>query len=139
MIGVPLGKEYGTGIKKVGLACDFHEVRQSTPFPVIKNFVKEFPAALHVLNVDYENHHFGPDTPMQSELLHKALAELNPEYHFIEHKDIEDGINAFAETNNLDLLITIPKKHKRLEGLFRKSSTKQLMFQSHVPVMCVHE
>ena len=43
------------------------------------------------------------------------------------------------KTNNLDLVITIPKKHKLLEGLFKKSSTKQLVFDSHVPVMCVHE
>src|SRR5688572_13627159 len=65
VICVPLGKEYGTGIKKVGLACDFHEIKESTPVPALKNFVKEFHAELHVLNVDYENQHFDADTPMQ--------------------------------------------------------------------------
>ena len=40
--------------------------------------------------------------------------------------------------NNLDMVIAIPKKHKLMDGLFRKSSTKQLVFESHVPVMCVH-
>lgn len=138
-ICVPLGKEYGTGIKKVGLACDFDAVKETTPVAIIQNFVKDFGAELHVLNVDYENRHFKPETPLQSELLHKALDQLSPRYHYIENRDIEDGINEFAESNNLDLLITIPKKHKRLEGLFKKSSTKQLVFQSHVPVMCIHE
>ncbi len=58
---------------------------------------------------------------------------------FIKHKDIEDGINEFAETHDLDLVIAIPKKHRLLDGLFKKSSTRQLVFESHVPVMCVHE
>ena len=138
VICVPTGKEYGLGIKKIGLACDFREIKETASFPVIKNFVKEFQAELHVLNVDHDNHQFKTDTPIQSVLLHSSLEGLNPQYHYLENRDIEDGINEFTETNNLDLVITIPKKHKLLEGLFKKSSTKQLVFQSHVPVMCVH-
>lgn len=139
VICVPVGKEYGNGIRKIGLACDFREVAESTPVAEIKEFVKEFHAQLFVLNVDHNDKHFEADTPEQSVLLHTALEEVHPEYHFITHKDIEEGIKEFAEQNNLDLVIAIPKKHKLLEGLFKKSSTKQLVFESHVPVMCVHE
>jgi len=139
VICVPKGTEYGQGIRKIGLACDFREVVETTPVSEIKDFVKEFHAQLFVLNVDYDNKQFHAGTPQQSALLHTALEEVRPEYHFITRKDIEDGINEFAETHNLDLVIAIPKKHKLLEGLFKKSSTKQLVFESRVPVMCVHE
>jgi nucleotide-binding universal stress UspA family protein len=139
VIVVPPGKEYGTGIKKIGFACDFDKVVESTPIRFIKNMVKEFGGELHVLNVDYESRHFKPETPEESLMLHTLLEDLNPSYHFINHVDIEDGINEFVEENNIDLLITIPKKHKLLDSLFKHSSTKQLVTQSHVPVMCVHE
>ena len=139
VIVVPPGKEYGKGMKKIGFACDFKKVVESTPVQFIKNMVKEFGAELHVLNVDYENKHFKPETPEESLMLHTLLEDLNPNYHFINHVDIEEGINEFVESNNIDLLITIPKKHKLLDSLFKPSSTKQLVTQSHVPVMCVHE
>jgi len=139
VIVVPPGKEYGTGIKKIGFACDFDKVIESTPIQFIKNMVKEFRAELHVLNVDHENKHFKPGTPEESLMLHTLVEDLNPQYHFIDNEDIEDGINEFVETNNIDLLIAIPKKHKLLDGLFKPSSTKQLVTKSHVPVMCVHE
>ncbi len=139
VICVPPGKQFGTGIKKIGFACDFRNVVKTTPTQFIKEFVKEFHSELHVLNVDHNNQHFKPDTPEQSLMLHTLLEDAKPIYHFIQHKDIEEGINEFAEKNNLDLVIAIPKKHKLPEGLFKKSSTKQLVFQSHVPVMCVHE
>lgn len=139
VIVVPPGKKYGTGIRKIGFACDFDKVVENTPIQFIKNMVKEFGAELHVLNVDHENKHFKPETPEESILLHTLLEDLNPSYHFIDHVDIEDGINEFVENNNIDLLITIPKKHKLLDGLFKPSSTKQLVAKSHVPVMCVHE
>ncbi len=134
VICVPPGKNFGEGIKKIGFACDFRNIVETTPAATIKSIVKEFGAELHVLNVDYT-----PDTPEQSALLHTLLEEVKPEYHFIEHKDIEDGINEFAEKNNLDMIITIPKKHKLLDGIFKPSSTRQLVYQSHVPVMCIHE
>ena len=139
VIVVPPGKEYGTGIKKIGFACDFNKVIENTPVQFIRNMVKEFGAELHVLNVDYEQRHFKPDTPEESLMLHTLLEELDPKYHFINHKDVEEGIHEFAETNNIDLLITIPKKHGLLDNLFKHSSTKELVTHSHVPVMCVHE
>ncbi|MFZ1532753.1 MAG: universal stress protein, partial [Chitinophagaceae bacterium] len=105
----------------------------------IKQVVKEFKAELHILNVDYKNKNFKPETPEQSFLLHSLFDDLKPLYHFINSADTEDGINEFAETNNLDMIITIPKKHKLLAGIFKPSSTKQLVFQSHIPVLCVHE
>lgn len=138
VIVVPPGKKYST-IKKIGFACDFREVVNTTPTHFIKDFVKEFGAELHVLNVDYKNSHFKPDTPQESVLLHTMLEDLNPKYDFIEEANIEVGIEKFAEKNDLDLIITIPKKHKLLDGLFRKSHTKDLIFHSHLPIMCVHE
>ncbi len=136
---VPKGKEYGEGIKKIGFACDFRQVVETTPVHFIKQIVKEFAAELHVLNVDYKNKEFGPDTPEQSMLLNELLKGMDPVYHFIEHEDIEDGITGFAEKNNLDLVIAIPKKQKLFEGIFKSGSTKQLVMQSRIPVMCIHE
>jgi nucleotide-binding universal stress UspA family protein len=139
VICVPPGKEYGKGIKKIGFACDFRHIAQTTPVHYIREMVKEFGSELHVLNVDYKEKRFRPDTPLESEHLHEMCIDLNPIYHFIVNPNVEEGIDDFAEKNNLDLIIAIPKKHKLLEGMFRSSNTKQLIFQSHVPVMCVHE
>jgi nucleotide-binding universal stress UspA family protein len=138
VIVVPPDKKY-SAIKKIGFACDFREVVKTTPTHFIRDFVKEFNAELHVLNVDFKNSHFKPETPEESLLLHTMLEDLNPKYDFIEEGNIEAGIEKFAEKNNLDLVITIPKKHKLLEGLFKKSHTKDLIFHSHLPIMCVHE
>jgi len=139
VISVPPGKQFGTGIKQIGFACDFRDVVKTTPTHFIKDIVKEFNAELHVLNVDYNDRHFKPETPEESLMLHTMLEDVKPLYHFIQHKDIEDGINEFAEKNNIDLLIAIPKKHKLLESIFKPSSTKKLVIQSHIPVMCIHE
>ena len=92
VIVVPPGKKYST-IRKIGFACDFREVVHTTPTHFIKDFVKEFNAELHVLNVDRESKVLSAETYEQSELLRNMIADMNPQYHFIDKEDIEEGLN----------------------------------------------
>ncbi|OSZ77064.1 hypothetical protein CAP36_11620 [Chitinophagaceae bacterium IBVUCB2] len=139
VICVPGGKEYGGGIKKIGFTCDFRQIEKTTPVQKVKEIVSVFNATLYILNVDYDNKHFDSETPAQMYLLNDLFNDVNPEYRFINNPNVEVGIHEFAETNNLDLIIAIPKKHKLLDGIFNPSTTKQLIFQSHIPVMCLHQ
>jgi hypothetical protein len=92
-----------------------------------------------VLNVDYKNRHFKPETPEEALLLHTMLEELHPAYDYIEHPDVVEGLHEFTESRGFDMIITIPKKHKLLSGLFAKNHTRDLVFHSHIPIMCLHE
>ncbi len=139
IICVPSGKKYGTGIKKIGFACDYEKVVRSTPAPLIKSLVKTFGAELHVLNINPDGKKRSEEMPEQSILLQTLLGDLKPEFHFIQYNDVEDGINDFAIRNELDLVITIPKKHSLVERIFRETSSKQLIQHSNVPIACIHE
>ena len=138
VIVVPPGAVFN-GIKKIGFACDLNEVVETSPSDKIHEVCAMFNATLHVLNVDFKNKHFLPETPEESLLLHTLLEDLDPVYQYIEHQDVVEGINEFAEKQAIDLVITIPKKHKLLSGLFQKSHTRELVFESHIPIMCIHE
>ena len=138
VIVVPPGKTY-QDIKKIGFACDFKQVLETTPVNKIKDIIKGFDSKLYVLNIDHNDKNFSPDTPHESILLHEMLDDLNPSYHFINHPDIAEGVRKFAEENNLDMIIVIPKKHTLFESLFHKSNSKQLITHTHIPVMCMHE
>ena len=127
------------GIQKIGFACDFKKVVETTPAAYIKEWVKTFDATMSVLNVDHKKNAATVNAEEQSALLHGLLEETHPQYFFINNPDVEKGINEFAESNNLDLLIVIPRKHRLLDSLFQKSHTKELAFHSHIPILAVHE
>ena len=127
------------GMQKIGFACDFKKVVETTPAAYIKEWVKTFDATMSVLNVDHKKNAATVNAEEQSALLHGLLEETHPQYFFIDNPDVEKGINEFAESNNLDLLIVIPRKHRLLDSLFQKSHTKELAFHSHIPILAVHE
>jgi nucleotide-binding universal stress UspA family protein len=125
--------------KKIGLATDMRDVVESTHVTPIRELVNFFNAELHVLNVDHERSRFRPETPQESLNLDVLLSGLNPVYDFIESKDVNEGINEFAEKNNLDAVITLPKKHGLLQGLFQKSTTRELIHHTNVPLICIRK
>jgi nucleotide-binding universal stress UspA family protein len=138
VIVVPPGTTYH-GIKKIGLACDFKDVVESTPVNYIRNIVQEFGAELYVLNVQTDRDEDKEEPEMESAYLDAILGDIHPVYFFLNKEDVVEGINEFAEKNNLDLVMIIPKKHRLIDSLFHKSRSKELVTHSHIPIVSIHE
>lgn len=136
LITVPAGAKFSL-IKKIGLACDLDHVVETMPVDEIKRLVCDFNAELHVLNTG-KKEAYHPELVFQSGLLQEILMDLKPDYHFITHENTDEGIMDFAETNHIDLLIVLPKRHGLLDKLVHKSHTKQMVLYSHVPVLALH-
>ena len=127
-------------IRKIGFACDFREVVDSVRVKEIRELVGQFKSELHIIHI----HEGGGDSYSaemieESGFLQEMLGDLNPKYHFINEPEIEKGITDFAETNNLDLLIIIPKWHSLLSKIFQHRHSRKLVLHTHVPVMAIHE
>jgi hypothetical protein len=128
-----------TPINTIVLACDFKKVVETTPVEPLKKILNATMAKLYVLNIDHNSKGFTPDTPFESLMLHTLLQDYNPEYRFADNEDFIEGINQFAVQEQVDLIVTLPKKHGLFENLFKRSHTKMLAFHSHVPLMVIHE
>lgn len=144
VIIVPSDARY-TSIKNVMLACDYKNVVETIPVQVetipvqpIKNILDATKADLYILNVYESDKEITSAKTYQQELLHSLLKEYEPQFHFEHNKDFLTCLNDFVEANNIDLIITIPKKHGFFESLFREGHTKRLAFHSHIPLMCIH-
>ncbi len=137
LITVPTRASFSS-IKKIGLACDLKKVNELLPADDLRDFVKEFNASLHILNIG-KKETFDPDIVFQSGVLQDMLRDMKPDYHFIEAENVDEGIMDFAEKNKIDLLVVLPKRHSLLDKLIHKSHTKRLVLHSHVPVLALHE
>lgn len=138
VICVPSKRKFGTGIHKIGFACDCNKVVETTPAKFLCEFTHMFQAELHVLNIDHKQKHLA-EKSQESLLLQTMLEGTSPAWHFIDNRNVEEGIHSFADDNDIDMVVAIPKKHSLLDSLMHYSHTKELVFHSHVPVMCIHE
>lgn len=122
-------------ITDIGLATDFREVAETIPENNIRWVLDATGARLHVLNVDFEHAHANADTPFQSGLVETMFQRYAPRYHFIDHPDIAEALDQYAEKLSIEMLIVVPKKHHFIDRLFRGSATQKLVFHSRIPVL----
>lgn len=126
-------------IEKIAMACDLKKVLNSTPIIAIRALTKLFASTLHVVNIDYNNKGFSPNTPNEISNLESLLADVPHELHFIESENVQSAIDNFVENNAIDLLLMIPKKHSFFESLFHKSATKEMAYHSKIPMLAIHQ
>ena len=130
-------------VEKIMLACDFDQADKFIPVGIIREILNDTKAKLLVFNVEVDledNERKYPATIVgEGFAVHTLLQEFNPEYHFAQNSDYVLGINEFAETHGVSMIISVPKKKTFFEKLFIKSSTKKLAFHTHLPLLVVHK
>lgn len=128
------------GIQDIMMTSDFKDVDQTMPVKPIQKVLSLFKSNLHVVNVDDEHYvEVTDEYKAERTKLEKILEGYNPQFYFIRLYDFIDAVNQFVEDKEIDLILTVPKKHSFLSGMFRSSYTKKLAYHSHVPIIAVHE
>jgi nucleotide-binding universal stress UspA family protein len=132
-----------TRIESIMLTSDFDKADKDIPIDLVRNILDETWAKLFVFHVAEETDDasgvtYASNVTGETYALFTLLQDLKPEYHFSKNKNFVEAINDFALANQIDLIITIPKKHGFFEALFKESHTKMLAFHSEVPLLVVH-
>jgi nucleotide-binding universal stress UspA family protein len=128
------------GIKNILLASDFKNVEKTIPAKSIKNLLDLFKSDVHVVNVDSE--HFVELTEeykQEKAKMETILEGYKTEYSFIRQYDFIEAIAQFAADKNIDLILTMPRKHSLLSKMFVTSNTKKLAYHSELPIVAVHQ
>lgn len=126
-------------IEKVVFACDLKNVSKNIPVLAIKQMAHKLGAKLSILNVSHQEGHFNSDTVEKHHNLRQLWGNEKPEYHYINNDDIVMGIMNFANTNQVQLVIAVPRKHGFFANLFHNSVTRKLTYHMHLPLLLFKE
>ena len=116
-------------VSKIALASDGASIGEHEE--VIRNFIIETKAQLHIVHVKEQ----GTDHAAITSL----MQDLHPVYQTITGEDFSEGIAAYLENNHIDMLIVIPHKHNLMERLLFKTHTAELIKKIPFPVLSVGE
>lgn len=127
-------------IKNVCLLSDFKDVKGSIPDVPIKKALNLFKPSLHVVNVNSDHYvSLTPEFMDERGRLLEMFKEYSPEFYFIGTFDLVDTVQTFVADKKIDMLVTIPRNHSFFGNLFKTSKTKQLVYESTVPILAAHE
>ncbi len=80
------------------------------------------------------------DLHLQSkEKLQQIFKNYSPEFYFLAMNEFYDAMDNFVKDYNIDMLVTVPRRHNNSNNLFRSTHTKRLAYHSNIPLMAAHE
>jgi nucleotide-binding universal stress UspA family protein len=126
-------------IRRIALAHD-RKIRLS-PEAVesVKFFTSLFKAELVVINVT-------DPLASASEKELKTVSEIEASLDGLpssividEEESVTQGIESFVEHEHCDWLVMTPHRHRSAVDLFHQSATKQIAFETSVPLLAIHD
>jgi nucleotide-binding universal stress UspA family protein len=128
-------------IKKMAFASDFKDVESNVPVNSLRHMLSIFRPELHVIHVDEDRQaHLGAAFKKEKDAMEYLLQGFNPEYHFLSAGiDFTRVISNYVVEQDMDLIITVPKRHSFLADLFTQTHTEKLVYHTHIPVLAIHQ
>ena len=122
-------------ITRIGYATDLHE---ADPYHIwqVGKLLEPFDPTLHCFHVNTSNTVEEIQAFNQLATFFEDHAPaLKIEFHPIPQQDITEGLMAFSEVYDLDVLIMYQHDHSLIERLFKQSQTRKMAFHTKIPLL----
>jgi nucleotide-binding universal stress UspA family protein len=121
---------------RIMIASDYFDQDMMVAEEVI-DFAKKFDAIVYFVHVA-EGEDFEKEI---LEMFEKKIREKNNyqglHFDLAFGENILDGIESYAKTNNIDLVVSIKRKRNFFQRFFSKSITKEMLFHTKIPVLSI--
>ena len=126
-------------VNSIMLACELKAISDRLPAVQLKTIVKTFDASFYIVNVNQNENTDAAGLIKEQTDLHRLLDELQPEFHYVQNKDIVSGLLEFADLHQIDLIVAVPKHRGFLERLLHESATKKIAIKATRPLLLLHK
>jgi hypothetical protein len=114
-------------------------MESTIPIKSVKALLDLFKPRLHIVNVDHEHYvEVTEEYKRERKKLEEKLKAYHPEFYFIRLFDFLEASNQFVTDNEIDLILTFPRRHSFLRNIFKTTNTKKLAYYSNVPIAAIN-
>ncbi len=134
---VPNGVAYQP-IKQIMYAANYESV-DSGMIKDVTLFSQIFGANIHFVHVQQEKDTL---TTLEDELFRDMFDDSQPrvafEFNTVKSKDVVTGLNSYAESNNIDLVVFVTYYRSFWSNLMHRSQTRKMALNTKLPMLVMH-
>jgi hypothetical protein len=133
---IPEGVKYKK-IEKIVFAFDFKKIDNPHCLNPMIRIAANSDAEIKIVNVSGdEKDNSGSE---EEKRIRNYLGNTKYSFTHIKSSDTAEGLTSYINEHPTDLLVMIIREHNLLNALFHTSITKQLTFQTTIPLLVLHE
>ena len=128
-----------SGIKNIAFLTDYNCIYRNKVITTLSDTLDTHQSPLRVLHIRAQNTGLTASQTDNKGFLHYFFKEKKHSFHFVENKDLEIGIQDFAETWEISLVAVVAKNLNFIQRLLLRPALKSISYTANMPFLVLHE
>lgn len=126
-------------INEVAFPTDFSMSRGLQMLQPLAEILDRNSASLRVLNICKKESSLNTQQKKNKELLEDYLYHYKYSLHFLTNKKVEDAVQCFVKTRNIDLITMVAKNLNYFQQILFHNKVEQISYHTDIPFLVIHE
>jgi nucleotide-binding universal stress UspA family protein len=135
---VPEKAEYKT-IKEIAFPTDFNLSYDISTLQPISDILEKKESSLGILHIRENGEKINAEQQQNKEILEAYFEGFEYSFHFLTNKKIEDAIQCFVESRNIDMMVMVAKNLNYFQRIFFNSKVEKISYHTNIPFLVLHE
>lgn len=122
-------------MNSITFASDFDAEIEMDRYTLLLDLSKKFNSQVHILNVQKSDSSMSTAEVIGKMKTSLAFSNMNHQFHTLNERNVEEGINKFIEKNPTDILAMVAHRHNLFQRMFGKVHTKEMSYQTKIPLL----
>lgn len=138
IMAVPESATYES-VKEIGFPSDLNLAYEIKVLDTIKDIILLKNSALRLLYISSKGEELNTNQIKIKNLLLDYFKETECTFHEVTGKKIDESVQCFTESRNLDMLIMVAKNLNFLESILFRPTVERISYHTKVPFLVIHE
>ena len=126
-------------IEEVAFPTDFSLSNGLQVLQSITEILDKNKASLRVLNINKKSSKLNPQQQKSKELLEDYFFNYTHSFHFVTNKKIEDGVQSFVKSRNIDMIAMVAKNLNYFQQILFHNKVEEISYHTDIPFLVLHE
>ena len=138
IMAVPESATYES-VKEIGFPSDLNLAYEIKVLDTIKDIILLKNSSLRLLYISSKGEELNTNQIKIKNLLLDYFKETECTFHEVTGKKIDESVQCFTESRNLDMLIMVAKNLNFLESILFRPTVERISYHTKVPFLVIHE
>lgn len=135
---VPENAKY-IDLKEIAFPTDYNITYALDTLQPIIDIVETTHANLRLLHIKRKGIELNSEELINKDLLKDYFEELKPSHHYLKNRKVEDAIQCFVESRNIDMIVMVAKNLNYFQSILFHSKIEKITYHTDIPFLVLHE
>lgn len=126
-------------LKEIAFPSDFNLSYDINILQPLTDVLNTYRSNLRIVHIHKKDSQLNSEQSNNKDLLNDYFEEFNPSFHFLTNKKVEDAIQCFVESRDVDMIVMVAKNLNYFQNILFHTKVEKITYHTDIPFLVLHE